>query len=1169
MAGRSGFALVATLSLMILLAILAVGLLSLATVSLRAASSGAAAAEARANARLALILAVGEIQKSLGRDEAITSPAAILDSNPDTPEPDGVRDPHLTGIWAARTEALGTRPDYDRSAPFRRWLVSNADPRAAESLELARSGSLSEPVVMVNLPVPAGDSPRREVRAGRVKTEAGAYAWWVGDENCKARVGFADEFDRAGMPAVADLLAGFATPGGHGIRAVPGFGDFPSNTPVSDRLITHSTIGLADADGGRPAEFFHDLTPYSESVLADVTRGSLRQDLSLYLERQDINWLDGWGWPGGKSRPPAVPRGPNGAYALSLPAEYDVLSWKSLHHWQNMHRRQLKTSPHMPLVAMRNYTALDPVHNAAWNSGVMRISPVLARMQMIVSYGVRKTGPGAVRGTFNYDLFMYSYPVLTLWNPYSVGLEVEQWSVFLHTLPLEHAVYRNGTKINLSGGGTRNGNYNWGWPHGNMVMRFGDAGTPGITFAPGEAKVLTYAASQSGGFHAHDMVAGIRPWLPPTAANPQGQAGQARHLGTITGADTDRIEIETTGSSWNTSAASYSSFQTTFCYRCESKAVHRGHPEDLRRQMFTSQVAWRVEADAGNPSIDFISRSNFPSMTLGQLDNAPSPFLHLDVRLKTLDEVRLPNKTWLHNIPHHPYAAATSTQKHREVDAATNFFAHPYTVSFEQINGIEGLVQNRPFFGPSNSPSGRGTIIAQDIPLAPLTSLAQLQNLPQVPIEALNWSGYYFQNQAIGNSFASPGLPPQEIKQRSFPFYLGEYFPWQGGDLAGNFYPDWTWFNNDHYTIPHAPASIIDRSYAANHLLFDSYFFSSLAAQQGPIFKSHGRERPVRQVLQEFFEGTRPAPNAAYRPYLGRSDPAAILQTLASSRLGVTADAHRLVAAHLTAAGGFNVNSTSVPAWTALLASAHLKRPVTFNSRGSLLARDPARFVVSRFSAPVGGPADGQAASEENRWLGYRELTGTEVSELAEAIVKQVKLRGPFRSLGEFVNRRLTNDTDLALYGAVQAALEDPSVSINHAYRGDRITASDLTKRAYAANYSFPEAALGPRHQGTPAYISQADILTPVAPILNARSDTFLIRGYGEARSADGQAVTARAWCEAVIQRVPDYIDHADSAHTAASDLKSSANRNFGRRFLVKSFRWVPASEIESPGKPI
>jgi hypothetical protein len=1161
-----GFALIVTISLLVLLMVLGVGLLSLSAISLRGASQGSARAEAQANARLAVLMAIGELQNSVGRDENITAPASILDSTPDTETADGVKYPHLTGVWAAREERLGEDPDYDREGPFRRWLVSHADPDEVESITMAQGGNLDDPVLMANPPSrPDLASDAGRVEAGRVPIGNGAYAWWAGDENCKAYVGLRDDIDRDSSATMGDRLTSFATPGAHGLKALEEFEEFPSNTESSDKVITRALMELVGVDGSDAKAYFHDLSPYAESVLANVTDGSLRKDLNLFLEREDIDWLEGWGWAEGKSRPPAGPLGPNGEIALSGPKDYDVLSWKSLHHWYNMHRRQLGSDGNSPLESMRNYTALDQVSNPTWNSGVLRIAPVMVRMQMIMSYGVRRKGSTGNRGEYSYDLYMYSYPVVTLWNPYSVGLNVDQWSVFLHTMPLEHTVYKGRTKITLTGSGTRNGNYNWGWPHGNMVMRFGDSGTPGLTFEPGEAKTLTYVTCQKGGFHAHDMVEGIREWRPPGPTSPRGHVGQERHLGTITARPAERISIETKGSSWDTSLNSYNRFQTTFGFRCEPKAVHRGHPERFRQQMFCGQVCWRRETDRGNPVADFISRTNFPSRSFVELDNAPQPFIHLDVRLKTMDEVQLPNKTWLHNIPQHPYAAATSTSKHREVDSATTFFAHPYTVAFEQVNGIEGLIQNQPFFGPSNRPAGRGKIVAQEIPMAPLTSLAQLQNLPQFPMEALNWSGYYFQNQAIGNSYASPGLPPDEIKKRSFPFYLGEYFAWQAGDIAGRMYSDWTWFNNDHYTIDAAPAAVVDRSYAANHLLFDDYFFSSMGGQDGDLFRRYRSRRPVRDIVTDFFNGEKPLSNPAYRAHLAGKERREVINSLVSTRRGVTNDAHQRVAAHLMATGGFNVNSTSVPAWAVMLGSSHLKRPVTMNSRGGLVTKEPARFVVSRFSVPVGGAAGNKpgANSEDDRWLGYRELTEEELRQLAEAIVEQVKKRGPFRSLGEFVNRRLTTDPELARYGALQAALEDPDVEINDNYRSNEVTKSDITQPRLVANYAFPEAALGSRYQGTPAYISQADILTPIAPVINARSDTFLVRGYGEARSADGNRVLARAWCEAVVQRTPDYLDPADEAFVTRDELTSEINEKFGRRFVVKSFRWVPPTEIE------
>ena len=56
-----GFALIITLTLMVLLTLLVVGLLTLSGISLREISQGEAMAAARANARMSLILGLGEL----------------------------------------------------------------------------------------------------------------------------------------------------------------------------------------------------------------------------------------------------------------------------------------------------------------------------------------------------------------------------------------------------------------------------------------------------------------------------------------------------------------------------------------------------------------------------------------------------------------------------------------------------------------------------------------------------------------------------------------------------------------------------------------------------------------------------------------------------------------------------------------------------------------------------------------------------------------------------------------------------------------------------------------------------------------------------------------------------------------------------------------------------
>ena len=48
----------------------------------------------------------------------------------------------------------------------------------------------------------------------------------------------------------------------------------------------------------------------------------------------------------------------------------------------------------------------------------------------------------------------------------------------------------------------------------------------------------------------------------------------------------------------------------------------------------------------------------------------------------------------------------------------------------------------------------------------------------------------------------------------------------------------------------------------------------------------------------------------------------------------------------------------------------------------------------------------------------------------------------------------------------------------------------------------------------------QADILSPLAPSLSPRSDTFVIRVMGETNTKS----SAKTWIEVVVQRTPDYV---------------------------------------------
>ena len=118
-----GFALVATLMMLLLITVLTIGLIGLSSISLRNASRGEAMAEAKANARLALSLAVAQLQKKTGPDRRITASSSILGSGP-------VHD-QWCGVW--RTD--GDTAPGDRDGDFEGWLVTDhyQTPEAGEA----------------------------------------------------------------------------------------------------------------------------------------------------------------------------------------------------------------------------------------------------------------------------------------------------------------------------------------------------------------------------------------------------------------------------------------------------------------------------------------------------------------------------------------------------------------------------------------------------------------------------------------------------------------------------------------------------------------------------------------------------------------------------------------------------------------------------------------------------------------------------------------------------------------------------------------------------------------------------------------------------------------------------------------------------------------------------
>ncbi|MEN9841717.1 MAG: hypothetical protein RL376_1517, partial [Verrucomicrobiota bacterium] len=306
---------------------------------------------------------------------------------------------------------------------------------------------------------------------------------------------------------------------------------------------------------------------------------------------------------------------------------------------------------------------------------------------------------------------------------------------------------------------------------------------------------------------------------------------------------------------------------------------------------------------------------------------------------------------------------------------------------------------------------------------------------------------------------------------------------------------------------------------------------------------------------------------------------------LGPTTLATSLKDYNQAAANLLVEGAFNINSTSREAWRALLASTR-NTPVLKADGSTASVTNSQLTPFARAAYPSGNAVNSASITEtaSTVYEGFRALTDPQIDALATQIVAQIKARaadtnyGPARSVSDFVNRRPTSSaTAYQLSGPLQAAIDATTIN-GAANAGLKIPANPAN-----ANVNLQVTSLIPsfttarfqsqagisRSAATPGYLTQADLLQVLGPVLTARSDTFRIRAYGDVRNpATGAAAPdSQAWCEAIVQRLPDYIDPADTnlatlGQATAPASTNSTNQAFGRRFKIVSFQWLAPSDL-------
>jgi len=423
--------------------------------------------------------------------------------------------------------------------------------------------------------------------------------------------------------------------------------------------------------------------------------------------------------------------------------------------------------------------------------------------------------------------------------------------------------------------------------------------------------------------------------------------------------------------------------------------------------------------------------------------------------------------------------------------------------------------QGYSYMGPSHfAADGFDRVILYDVPREDLLSLGQLQHA-----NAGRFS--YEPSYIVGNSYANPRIPREEWKTSVSDEYSDARPAMSNWKISGNF-------------------NLYDASYLVNEVLWDSYIFTTI-----PQTEDNFSGNEVAQDYDKLLSGELLLPNPRFIPYEpeGSTFDEATLKAVGDATSG--SFFHN--AGHLLVDGAFNIHSTSVDAWEAFLSSTRGLPVEKIDDNGAITGYDEDITTV-RFPRVKANYGDAAEAGETGSafWDGFRELTQTEVRDLAAAIVDEIKSRGPFHGLAEFVNRKL-EDSEEGDSGALQAALDS---TVNST------VASSVS--ADANHSSLPSDQT--QAAGFPGQLLQGDILQALSPYMSARSDTFTIRAYGEALDATGN-VAARAWCEATVQRLPDAMPSTATGTTALTEL-ASPNSPFGRRFVIRTFRWLNKDEV-------
>ena len=1182
-----GFALVITLSLMVLLTVIAVGLLSLAAISLNTATQGQAMATARSNARLALMLAIGDLQKSLGPDRAISAPSGVLAASPAKPNAIGVWE----SWWDFNPNSGSLSYGEEKSRRFRRWLVSNADPAAAEDHDFATAAWSGQTIELVGNNALGGKADATaKVVAGKVpvardgKTE-GAFAWHVADESLKARINlYRDPSQNTTIAQKRALLAGqrpdpsvMKSPDGTLLTCLPtdeDAGAFTKADKTTGKVVDLDEVDLLDQAKGKIKPFRNDVTPYSLGLLTDVRGGGLKQDLSSIFELDTNLPTEFAGTQLYKST--------HGITGVSDPY------WSTLSGYYNIFRKITtpETHPTVYQAPPNDVTLTTLAPPTSFNPG-----PVIAKIEVLFNFVVRDAHANwvgslhAVDPALSYMGHLVYTPLVTLHNPYNVSISFDTMEVLFRNIPLAFRFYVNGKAQNTClvpicemyvNAGQR-GEKSFSLKIGNWASPTSTTPSGPVVMTPGQTLVCApfidpNASFSSGGFfdYQNNLTGAVVNNNVATFSSINAKPG---FFGRCIGFDID----------WLTPTHSVAALGGALTDPSLSNDSNMGICGLRATDTVYMEYAVRQPTLGPNTSFDVTAKltvnntvRNYGGLSFYYKDNPTlQGVLPQTYRYPLSGDLAASTMYVPNTEPISQHAAAKSVAIFSAYGRTTNggvYETNKRTQAGGAVNSLrDGRLAGKPFLFHNPARTVMTMDFTKNKPASQSHEL-NFQWLPGNVEDFLEINGnrvdYLTGNTAIkgiksGSYLELPTGPLETIADfRRSNALTSSYLPNFVQPVANSsVHPLMSTGKVVQKDPTVSDTDLLDHSVLANLALYDRFYFST--------FATRGSDTPD-MVFEQFMKGNNPLPLQAFQPHLpaGKSVSDAKGELFTSGK--PTPTAYKTAAEYQMIRGPFNVNSTSVQAWKAVLGTMNKDQIVTLWEKTAALETTQAKAVpILGMSLPNGGVLGGSADankiddSKTNEWNGHRELSNDELETLATKIVDEVRNRGPFLSLAEFVNRQVGPESALTLTGALDAAITQSKINDKYFTNQVPITAADL---ANPALYGFktPAASCGNPAAGAPGWISQGDLMRILEPAATVRGDTFVIRVCGEAWDTNGK-VTARAYAEAVVQRMPEYVDPVDRPSVSAYGADSQSaktNKTFGRRMNLVSFRWLDSNEI-------